>query len=568
MATPAMAGPASPPGDTGAHVRSSTHPAVHAARSALLLWVCFPPLDWGWLAWCALVPLFLLVGSRRRARSIYLGAWLGGMLFWTLAIQWVRLADSSSWAGWLLMAFALSWFWPAFVGLTRWGVGRLGLPLMVAAPLIWVGLEYVRGFYLSGFPWYYLAHSQHGMLPLIQVSDLTGSLGVSFLIALVNAWLVDLLSLPLVRTTPRGPRLAARQTVRLVAVALLVASTLGYGAYRLSTSRFSPGPRIALLQSSVRQFLKSGGDPNDLVEIYRRLTERALAAPERPDLVVWPETSYPFAHAEIGPDVTDADLDRQLPLFAPKFKAADWRSRSAGVSAHLHSLADLTGVPALIGVVSYHHLSGGYSKSNSALLFEPGQPRVQEYRKMHLVPFGEYVPLVRTFPWLWMLTPYERDSAPSLTPGTGPSWFDLGPYRLAAAICFEDTVPRVARRFFREAPGGREPDVLLNLSNDGWFGASSEHEMHLAASVFRAVELRVPLARAANTGISAILDGNGRTVRSLGTLKEGVVADVVPLDSRTSLYTAWGDWLGLGCLAITIGLVPIGFFYPKHRTEA
>jgi apolipoprotein N-acyltransferase len=173
------------------------------------------------------------------------------------------------------------------------------------------------------------------------------------------------------------------------------------------------------------------------------------------------------------------------------------------------------------------------------------------------------VPLVVTFPWLTVLTPYRGEYVPSLAFGAGPRWLELGPYRFAAAICFEDTVPQVARRFFSEVPDGRQPDVLVNLSNDGWFGGSSEHEMHLAASIFRAVEFRVPLARAANTGISAIVDGNGRVLQALHTLEEGVVSGVVPLDDRTSHYTVWGDWLGLSCLAVTIGLVPLGLFRPR-----
>ena len=565
MAIPTMTETAAPPGSgTSTSTALGTHPAIHACRSGLILWACFPPLDWGWLVWVALVPLFLLVGSRRRARSIYLGAWLGGMVFWTLAIQWVRLSDSSSWVGWLLMALALSMFWPLFVFLARWAVLRMRLPLIVAAPVVWVALEYVRAYYLSGFPWYYLAHTQHSALPLIQVADFTGSLGVSLLVALVNAWIVELMSLPLLRMTPRGSRLTLRQSMRLATVIVCLGSALGYGAYRLGTARFRPGPRVALLQSSILQQLKMGGDPNRLVDVYQDLTARALREPERPDLIVWPETSYPFSRAVIDPGVDDAELERQVQRFAPTFDAAAWRARAANISTHLHSLADSSGVAALVGSISYHHQAGGHSKYNSALLFVPGQEAVQFYHKMHLVPFGEYVPLIKPFPWLTALTPYHGEDVPSLAFGPGPRWLDLGPYRIAAAICFEDTVPHVARRFFSEAPDGREPDVLVNLSNDGWFGGSSEHEMHLAASIFRAVELRVPLARAANTGVSAIVDGNGRVLQSLPTLQQGVVSGVVPLDDRVSCYSAWGDWLGLSCLAVTIGLVPLGLL-PSRR---
>ena len=537
------------------------HPAALAVGSGLLLWASFPPADWGWLAWGALVPLFLLVDSRRSARSVYFGSWLGGMAFWTLAVQWVRLTDDSAWLAWLAMALALSFFWPAFLALTRVGTRRLGLPLMIAAPIVWVALEYVRAYVVTGFPWYYLAHSQHDALPLIQIADLTGSLGVSFVIAVVNAWLADVLTLPLLGPSLSGPRLTSRQTLRLGVVAAMLALTLGYGAFRLRTASFRDGPRIALLQSSLGQRLKSGIKQEAILAVYEALVERARCATPPPDLIVWPETSYPYQFATIDPGLTPADLDRQAKKISDTFTAQFWRTRADRIAAHLGEWTDRLGVPMLVGVTNYDHRPAGMSKYNAAMLFAPGSKTPQSYSKSHLVPFGEYVPLIGTFPWLIRLTPFHGDYVPTLDFGAGPEWLDLGPYRIATAICFEDTVPQVVRRFFSEAPGGRKPDVLLNLSNDGWFKDSSEHEMHLVVSIFRAVEHRVPLARAANTGVSAIVDGNGRVLHSLAKLKEGVVSGVVPLDGRRTLYTAFGDWLGQSCLAVTIGLIPLSIFW-------
>src|SRR5207245_1609768 len=127
--------------------------------SGFLLWLAFPPAGWGWLAWIALTPLFLLIRSDKPRWAIYLGAWLGGELFWLLSIQWVRLSEpNTAWLAWLVMATVLSFWWPAFLVLARLGVRRLKLPLMLAAPVVWVALEFVRAFIVSGFPWYYLAH--------------------------------------------------------------------------------------------------------------------------------------------------------------------------------------------------------------------------------------------------------------------------------------------------------------------------------------------------------------------------------------------------------------------------
>jgi apolipoprotein N-acyltransferase len=223
----------------------------------------------------------------------------------------------------------------------------------------------------------------------------------------------------------------------------------------------------------------------------------------------------------------------------------------------MNGLADQLGVPMLVGTITYEFRPSGVSRFNSAILFEPGGKTETSYHKLHLVPFGEYVPLIGTFPWLTRLTPYHGEYVPSLAFGPRPAWFGLKGLRFATAICFEDTVPQVVRRFFTEADNGRRPDFLVNVSNDGWFHGSSELDMHLAISVFRAVEHRVPLARAVNTGGTAIIDGNGSVLRSLPKLKEDVLTGELPLDGRISLYTLWGDWLPLTCLAITIGIVPL-----------
>jgi len=566
MSTPSLAEagplPLAADGTSGA---TGLHPAVAAVGSALLLWTTFPPADWGWFAWVALVPLFLLVVSRRSRLSLYLGAWAGGFVFWGLAVQWVRLTDESAWLGWLAMAGALSVFWPLFLALSRLAVLRLRLPLMVAAPVVWVALEYARAYILSGFPWYYLAHSQHLTLPVIQVADVAGSLGVSVVIAVVNAWVVDLLTLPLLRPTPRGARPTPRQWFRFGVVAVLVGGTLGYGAFRLGTSRFRPGPRVALLQSSLLQHLKESRDPDDIVAIYRNLVDRALRAENRPDLVVWPETSYPFSYVTIDPATGPEELASQAREINPKFTTAQRIEQRNKIAAHLHAWADQAGVPMLVGGITGVHRPGGYSKYNSAMLFAPGVATAQVFHKMHLVPFGEYVPLIGTFPWLTMLTPYRGSQVPSLAFGREATTLTLGPYRLAPVICFEDTVPHVVRQFFRDTKDGRPPDLLVNMSNDGWFQGSSEHDMHLAVSVFRCVENRVPLVRAANTGVSAIVDGNGRVLASLPKLKEAVLAGIVPLDDRSGVYSAWGDWLGQSCLAVTIGLIPLAMLRSRLR---
>ena len=540
------------------------HPVFASVTSAVLLWTTFPPADWGWLAWLSLVPLFLQIPSQRSPRSLYLGAWAGGFVFWTLAIQWVRLSDESAWLGWLTMALVLSSFWPLFLVLARLAFFRLRLPLMIAAPVVWVALEYVRAYFLTGFPWYYLAHSQHLALPVIQISDVTGSLGVSMLIAVVNAWIVDLITLPLLHVTPKGTRLTSTQRIRLVIVLFMLGGTLGYGAFKIGTSHFRDGPRVALLQSSLIQGLKDSKSADELIDVYQRLISRALRVDPRPDLIVWPETSYPYGFVSVAPGLDHGILDRQLSESGIKLSAAQRESQRTLILEQLHGMTNQADVPMLVGSLFSEHSAEGFSKYNAAILFEPRSSAIQVFQKWHLVPFGEYVPLIKTFPWLTVFTPYSSGYVPSLAFGKDSNVLNLGPYKIATAICFEDTVPQVVQRFFGLGKGA-DPDLLLNLSNDGWFHGSEEHDMHLAVSVFRAVEHRVPLARAVNTGVSAIVDGNGRILAALPKLREEVLIGVIPLDDRRGLYSIWGDWLGRACLAVTIGLVPLSYFRESRK---
>jgi len=462
------------------------HQLVAGIGSGLVLWTAFPPVEWSWLVWLALVPLFWMAALPRATLKTYIAAWLGGLTFWVLAVEWIRLTDPSAISGWLTLAFVFSLWWPGFLALTRLAVHFLGIPLMLAAPIVWVGLEYVRAYFLSGLPWYYLAHSQFRSLYVIQIADLAGSLGVSLLIAVTNAWIVDLLTLPLLRKV-RGSsaRVSRRQYVRLCVMTTIWGSTLCYGVYRLSTAAFHDGPKLALLQSNIEQSHKMKGDPYAIAREFQSLVRTAISRIDRPDLIVWPETAYPFGYISIDPRVDPRALERQVHSIAPVLSPSDWVEKQKAIANQLHSWTDELGVAMLVGSVFYDHQPTSLERYNSCILFEPNVPSVHVYHKMHLVPFGEYVPFVEALPWLVNLTPYRGEKVPSLSFGREARILPLGRYRLAASVCFEDTIPQVIGQFFDRARGSEEPDVLINSSNDGWFHGSSELDMHLAIGVFR-----------------------------------------------------------------------------------
>jgi apolipoprotein N-acyltransferase len=525
----------------------------------------FPPAEWSWLAWVALVPLFWLVTLEGDRRHCYLAAFLGGLAFWVLAVSWVRLSDPSAWVGWLALAFVMSLWWVGFVAICRWAVTRAKISLIIAAPIIWVGLEYSRAYFLSGFPWYYVAHSQFRVLPVIQIADVTGSLGISFLIAVFNALVVDALTLPLFVRTPGGPRISPRQNRRLFAVTFLLGATLAYGFYRIATAQFKDGPKLALLQSNIEQSHKMSGDAALIVHEFLSLSQKAVAK-DQPDLLVWPETAYPYGFITIDPAIAGRTLADQVRSISKEISVETWLEKKRDVTEHLHRWTDQLGVPMLVGSNLYDHQPERLDKFNSAILFQPAARETTIYHKMHLVPFGEFIPFVETLPWLTLLTPFRGERIPSLAFGKEARLLSLGSYRLAVSICFEDTIPQVIGRFFEPARGpDNQPDVLINLSNDGWFHDSSELDMHLAIAVFRAIEHRVPLARAVNTGLSALVDGNGEIRATLPKEVDDVLQVTVPLDNRMSLYSRWGDWLGLSCLAVTIGLGPVGWMVSRRK---
>lgn len=549
--------------------RSVPHPVALGIVSALLLWTAFPPADAGHLVWFALVPLFLLVQEGQRSRrSLYLGAWLGGLVFWLLAIEWVRRTDPTAWLAWVVMATFLSLWWPVFLLLARWGTLRVRLPLMLIAPTTWVALEYLRAHLLTGFPWYYLAHSQYRYPLIIQTADLTGAYGLSFAIALANAFVAERIRAAVSPSGVSRPRIRSATVAQIATIATVLGGIVLYGVFRVQTSAFRPGPRLALLQSNIGQNLKMERRGETIVQTYIKLIDRALEAEPLPDLIVWPETAFPYRFITFDPNLSREALEALVHKVTPKESLADWKHEQTVVDRILHTIADRAGVPMLVGATTNDFTTSGYARYNSALLLRPGTKKVDHYHKLHLVPFGEYVPLIRSFPWLTRLTPYHDDYIPSLAFGLAPTWLELGETRYATAICFEDSVPHVVRRFFAEAPGRRQPDVLLNISNDGWFHGSSELDSHLAVSVFRAVENRVPMARAVNTGISAMIDGNGKILAQLPKLKEDVLIGVAPLDDRQSLYSSYGDWFAGLCLLGTVVLIPAGLWSrPRPKND-
>jgi apolipoprotein N-acyltransferase len=530
--------------------------------SGLLLWGAFTPVDFGPLAWISLIPLIALVRLERPVRRMYLAIYVGGLAFWLAALQWMRLGHPVMYAAWGALALYLAVFFPLFVGLTRVAVWRLRVPLTLAVPIVWVGLELFRGYFLTGFGWYYLAHTQYRWIELIQISDVLGAYGVSFLIALVAGCAAELLPeslLARLRMLPFTPGSVGVRTIsrpgaylRVAGCLAVFAAVLTYGYARRSGVEFQPGPRVALIQGNETSEVKH--DPRDWGKIQRRhevLT--GMAVKEQPDLIVWPETMFRYPLFEAPLNVSD----EQLLAAHPGFPIDVFRNFK--VRERLANLSQMANASLVIGLETVEIDPHQVRTYNSAVLVGSDGVLSGRYDKLHRVVFGEYIPLVETFPWLQKLTPFGEHFG--ISAGTKAAVFDVEGFRFAPIICFEDTVPQLVRNVINattvETPAGPKPvDFLVNLTNDGWFHGSSELDQHLITAAFRCVEFRTPMVRAVNTGISAFIDGDGvirRKALGLSTgepkQEEAVLVDTVPLDDRQSLYLVAGDWFGGTCLA-------------------
>lgn len=506
---------------------------------SVLLWAAFPPLAAWPLAWLAPVPWLVLVGREKLGgRRPYPTIWLAGCIFWLGVLHWLRLPHPATSLGWIALSLYLAAYLPLFIGLARVAVHRLHWPLVVAAPVVWTGLELFQARFLTGFNMAALGNSQAHWTALIQIADLAGNYAVGFAVMFGAACLARML--------PAGGRRFALWP--LAPLGAMLAAVLGYGYLRLDHAAGRPGPAIALIQGSIDTELKH--DPKRQWETQQQYTELSLEAKRRRrdlDLIVWPETMYRNTLYTCSSDVAPP----------PEWTgtAEEFKAEVAKNCASICDDARWLGVPVLLGIDVAHYGRGAVARYNSAQFIDRNGEIGPRYDKMHPVMFGEYVPFAKQIPWLYRLTPLGG----GLEAGAATPAIPIAGARLAANICYESCLPHLIRnQVAAMRAAGEEPDVLVNLTNDGWFWGSSELDLHLMCGVLRAVECRKPFLIAANTGISASIDADGRILEQGPRRNTAVLIADVRLDGRTSPYVLWGDWPAGLCLACCVGLAAVG----------
>ncbi|HQR07843.1 MAG TPA: apolipoprotein N-acyltransferase [Gemmatales bacterium] len=536
---------------------------VWCLLSSLLLWLSFFPVNAGWLGWVALVPLVFVLeryvkeerGTRWFERPL-LSAWLGGLVFCLAAFRWIALASTPMYAVYFIVALIISLQWFFFFEFSRLLTKTLKLPLMLSAAISWTALEYIRAEIWIGYAWYYLGHTQHEEVYFTQAADLAGVYGLSFIMVMVNVALARLIK----------ERSLKVVSFELVPAVILVGLACWYGSMVINADAQElarpQSPRLAILQGSQPQDLRNDRDTWQKIDkTYAILGDDA--ARFNPELIIAPETCISVTWFRLP--------NGQVPPWAAaKFPELNL----AGMANYHRSWAEF--VPPrwktylLFGFNTFDFRGEEMRHTNSALLINPAGDLVDVYDKIICLPFGEYIPWAETLPFMKLLSPYPCEY--TVQPGTDIHALRWKNHRLAALVCYEDTVPGLARSFTLQ----ENPSFFVNISNDGWFKGSEEHEQHLVCARFRCIENRRAMVRSVNMGISCIIDGLGRVIALPSPVggkgvpgvftgnapgstwhevkgKEGLLVGTVPLYTQISLYTRLGDvlpWICWGMMTL------------------
>ena len=549
-------------------------PWLAAICSGLLYTGCFAPFNLTWLCWIALIPLIAAIWFSGEAsryswlRNLALGYVAGLVFFWT-ALSWLTTVTV---LGWFVLQFYMAIYfalWAWFCGLLRprekkkesgarkwdqmlaqarsaapplrspWTKSANNLVLAFLLAAAWTTQEWLRGWIFSGWGWNGLGVALHGNWPLIQIAEFTGVAGLSFMVAFANVILL---------TTVRRLILeASTHTTRPhFDLTLTMAAIVGVLTFGLRAGQVSPATkplRIAAVQSNVPQHQKFNPEfTRKIFDEFQRLSEIALRSNPPADLLIWPESSMP------GPVLAEQESNKFVMDLAASAES------------------DL-----LLGTIDEDNL-GVY---NAALLISDGGERVQVYRKVHLVPFGEYVPGRHSVP---LLARIVGDQVPGdFKPGNEFTVLSLtnSDVQVAPLICFEDTIGELARRFVLPSETSPGANLLVDITNDGWFLRSAGSHQHSANAIFRCVETRRPMVRAANTGVTCFINEFGRVTQVLrddtgSTFTEGVLTGEinVPTEHELTFYTRHGELFAKLCAGITLIAILLSVMRQSMRKNA
>ena len=508
---------------------STVSRAALVVASGIAMGLAFPKFDYGLLAWVAFVPLFYAIEGESLWRVLG-WAWLQGFASYVVSLYWIPIplhdfADlrmSLAILPMLLLAGIVALNTMAAIWAGEFVARRTRIPAVLTMPVAWAAVEWFRTYFPIGFPWNLLGYTAYRNLELIQFAEFTGVYGVSALIVFFNA-VVYLVILR--RGTYR------LQTVSLGTLTAVMIVLVAFGAWRISNVKGAPATgsfKVAMVQGNIPQSLK--WDPNFLPQSYQVYQDETASAAKRgAELVVWPEAAAAF-------------------LFQPDDSYPNELESDAAYRKALLTLAHNVSEPILFGAPALARVNGRLGFYNRAYLVSAQGDVEAHYDKMQLVPFGEYVP-ARSI--LGYFVNRVVQGFGDMVPGDRQTLFTVKGAKLGILICYESIFPDFTRR---EVNLGA--DVLVNITNDAWYGESSAPFQVLAMAALRSVETKVPMVRAANTGISAIIEPSGRITHSTPLFKRGTEIEEVTWRPVRTVYTIVGDLFSEICFLLTIvGLV-------------
>jgi apolipoprotein N-acyltransferase len=483
--------------------------AVVCVCSGLAVSFCFWPYSTGFLAYFILVPFLLFSGLRSGRGRYLLNSFLFGLGYYAGNLYWIAMLDANQITlPWLRLPamITLCLYLSLFMALTGYVARRLvvlRVPFAVAVALAWAGIEYLRSLGPLGFPWSALGYSQTPYHAVIQQASVVGTYGLSAWVALLNGLIAQLIS--------------SRRPVYAVAAVLVFAIPVVAGRVSLQQAKPARGMDVALIQPNISGVVKWDSAFRDsTMSLLRDMTVEAAGS----RMVIWPETAVPF--------------------FVKHTSSID----------SIGDLASGTGSYLLFGFPDYELMDGRAVYYNSAMLMSSSGYRMDEYRKIHLVPFGEMIPFEDRIPLLRTIELGQAD----FSPGDDYKVFKVSGTRFSVAICFESIYPSLVREFVK-----RRAEFIVNITNDEWFGPSLGPHQHAQMAVMRAVECRVGLVRCANTGISMLVDPRGRVVSKTDVFRRRILRGTAQRGSGRTVYLKAGWAIETGMLAACVALVILSY---------
>jgi apolipoprotein N-acyltransferase len=508
-----------------------------ALLSGLLLVLSFPKIDLFLFAWVALVPLLIFLYDKDKKTAFKAGLFFGivyffGTTYWIYHSinKYGSIPFVPSILIVLLLCLYLSFYLALFSFLYSSYIRKTDLPVMLVAPVFWTVLEFGRSYAMTGFPWSSLGYSQYKFLAFIQIADITGVYGISFLLVAINGAFADALLLK--RRKMERPLYSLIPTISgFVILFIALLTTFSYGLYKLNQKRAGSNIRAAVIQGNIEQDKK--WDPayqNAVINTYQELS--LAASQDNPHIIVWPETSVPFYFGKDRAFTENlVSFQKQLNSYL-LFGSVLAKEQKSEVRSQKSEKKDF-----FKQTISY---------TNSAVLLDKNGNVSYIYDKIHLVPFGEYVPLRKLLFFIDKLVVGVGDYIP------GDSYIKaVTPFgSFGTLICYEIVFPGLVRKFY--VRGG---DFIITITNDAWFGKTHGPYQHFSMAVFRAIENRKPVIRAANTGISGFIDSSGRILGTTKLFDRTFLIKDIKTDRTLTLYTKYGDIFSYLCIVCSVLLL-------------